>query len=97
MKRDAGEVLCDQGRRDLRAAFLPTRYNLLAIFGAFLFGVFMMVDDELFTYMSLGLSQYQFPILGYFALWDAWALDFGFIAASVALMIVGVYKSSPSG
>ena len=56
-----------------------------------------MVDDELFTYMSLGLSQYQFPILGYFALWDAWALDFGFIAASVALMIVGVYKSRPSG
>lgn len=77
----------------MKAAGFPTRYNVLAISGAFLFGVFLMVDDELFTYMQLGLLKYQFPILGYFALWDAWALDFGFIMVSVGLMLVGVYKS----
>ena len=73
-------------------AFL-TRYSALTIIGAFLFGVFMMVDDELFTYMSLGVGRYEFPLLGYFALWDAWALDFGFIAVSVGLMLYGVYES----
>lgn len=53
----------------------------------------MMVDDELFTYMSLGVPKYEFPVLGYFALWDAWALDFAFIAISVGVMLVGIYKS----
>jgi hypothetical protein len=77
----------------LKAAGFPTRYNVLALSGAFLLGVFLMVDDELFTYMSLGVPKYQFPVLGYFALWDAWALDFGFIVVSVALMMVGIYKS----
>lgn len=77
----------------MKAAALPTRYNILAVTGAFLFGVFLMVDDELFTYMSMGVPRYEFPLLGYFALWDAWALDFGLIVVSVILMIVGVYKS----
>ena len=45
-------------------ATLLTRYHVLAISGAFLFGVFLMVDDELFTYMSLGVSKYEFPLLG---------------------------------
>ena len=77
----------------LKAPAFLTRYGALTIAGAFLFGVFMMVDDELFTYMSLGLPKYEFPVLGYFALWDAWALDFGFIAISVGMMLVGIYKS----
>jgi hypothetical protein len=77
----------------LKTAVLLTRYNVMAIAGAFLLGVFLMVDDELFTYMSIGIGRYEFPVLGYFALWDAWALDFGFIIASVVLMLVGVYKS----
>ena len=74
-------------------ATLLTRYHILAISGAFLYGVFLMVDDELFTYMSLGVPRYEFPLLGYFALWDAWALDFGFIVVSVMLMLAGIYKS----
>lgn len=74
-------------------ATLLTRYHILAISGAFFFGVFLMVDDELFTYMSLGVPRYEFPLLGYFALWDAWALDFGFIIFSVMLMLLGIYKS----
>ena len=45
-------------------ATLLTRYHVLAISGAFLFGVFLMVDDELFTYMSLGVPRYEFPLLG---------------------------------
>jgi hypothetical protein len=38
----------------MRAGFLQTRYGLLTVMGAFLFGVLLMVDDESFTYMTLG-------------------------------------------
>ena len=74
-------------------ATLLTRYHVLAISVAFLFGLFLMFVDYMLTYMSLGVPRYEFPLLGYFALWDAWALDFGFIVVSVALMLVGIYKS----
>lgn len=77
----------------LKTRALPARYNVMALVGAFLFGVFLMVDDELFTYMTLGIPSYEFPLIGHFALWDAWALDFGFLAVSVGVMLVGVYKS----
>jgi hypothetical protein len=77
----------------LKAGLIQSRHGALTVVGAFLFGVSLMVDDELFTYMTLGLSRYQFPLIGYFALWDAWALDFGFIVLSVGLMLYGVYKS----
>jgi hypothetical protein len=77
----------------MRAVTSTTGYTAVAMIGAFLFGVFLMVDDELFTYMTRGIPLYDFPILGNFGLWDAWALDFGFIVVSVGIMLVGVYKS----
>ncbi len=85
-------MFCSEGA-PIKAEFLQSRYGVITVIGAFMFGVLLMVDDELFTYMTLGLTRYQLPIIGYFALWDAWTLDFGFTVVSVGLVLYGVYKS----
>jgi hypothetical protein len=60
----------------------PSVKILLIAIGSFLFALGLMLTDELFLSMSLAFgnsilsTQYDFPLLGYVGVWQAWEIDF---------------------